>query len=395
MTRKSSRTGPKEKESQALQGLLSETAEARLEKEIKISRSQAGDKPVKAPVRQASGSSGKTPAGSISPDRAQSPDQGLRKPPSMKETKPQLIERMKKVFLHMDRLEAGLEQKELEREKAEKEKNRLLSELEQLRNEKSEMRKELDAVEESRAAYLDRQKSLEQMIQGLEKEKRELSLEIREKESVISAMSKEKQELESRFLEMEAGAGKLSAMEDSFRETLSEKDSLIQSLSQENQKLLDDNEKLKKQVADEQKKEEIREKQMSASDWRDKADALWDGSGYTAPQKAINYLSAGLELKPGRPELFNDRGLAYLDDYQLDNALEDFTTAIALKENFAEAYHNRALALIKAGKGYAAKKDFQMAARHGLWLGVNALNTPSGRPGVMARIWGLITRRKD
>jgi myosin heavy subunit len=395
MTRKSSKTGPKEKESQALQGLLSETAEARLEREIKISRSEADDSSIKAEAGKASGSSGKTPSGSTRPDRSQHSGQGLRKPPSMKETKPQLIERMKKIFLQMDRLEAGLEQKELEREKAEKDKNRLLSELEKLQNEKNEMRKELDAREEFSTAYLDKQKSLEQMIQGLEKEKKELSLEIRKKESMISALEKEKQELEARFLEMEARAGKLSAMEDNFKEALSEKDSRIETLSQEIQKLREDNEKLKKQVDDQQKKAETREKQIEASDWRAKADALWDGSGYTAPQKAINYLSAGLELKPAWPELFNDRGLAYLDDYQLDNALEDFTTAIALKDNFAEAYHNRGMALIKAGKGYAAKKDFQMAARHGLWLGVNALSVPSSRPGVLARIWSLITRKKD
>lgn len=396
MTRKTSKSGSKNQESDALQSLLSDKAEARLQREINISRSDAEDKSKKSQDKQSSGASSGTPSRSARPDKSQVHASGMRKMPSMSETKAQLIERMKKIFLEMDRLEAGLEQKDLEREKAEKDKNRLVSDLERLKNEKSDMDKELSRKNESHAAFLDKQRLLEKKVQDLEKENKDFSLEIQKKESIVSNLEEEKLELQSRVQEMDARFKELSNLGVDFNVKLSEKDNEIFSLNQEIQRLQEDNEKFKKEASARQKEKEVRQKQMGATDWRDKADSLWDGSGFTAPQKAINYLNAGLELKPDWPEAFNDRGLAYLDDYQFDNALNDFTTAIALKDDFAEAYHNRGMVLLKAGKKFAAKKDFQMAARHGLWLGMNALSTPPGRPGLFERIRDLLgMRRKD
>ena len=47
-------------------------------------------------------------------------------------------------------------------------------------------------------------------------------------------------------------------------------------------------------------------------------------------------------------------------------AIKDFTKAIALDPNFAEAYYNRGLAEENLGNDKAAKADFAKAAKLGL-----------------------------
>ena len=367
----------------ALQSLLSDQAEARVQREISISRNEAGESSDAVSGKSSSGTSDRTG----SQVRGMSSD-SLR-PPSMRETKAQLIGRMEKLLSEMHKLEAGLEQKDLEREKIEKDKKGLVSELEGVRNEKSALEKQLSKKDEIHAVSLDKQ-ALEKKVQDLEEENREISLEVQKYEQSLSDLENENQELQSRVHEMSNRIKEFAAAEEDFKARLSSKDKKIHLLNQEILMLQQENKKVQDQASAGKKEEPARQMQMGAEDWRQKSGALWDGQAYAAPQKAISYLNAALELRPDWPEALNDRGLAYLDDYQLDKSLEDFTTAIALKGDFAEAYHNRGVALLREGKRFAAKKDFQIAAGHGLWLGMNALSAPSKGPGLVDRIKKLL-----
>jgi len=368
----------------ALQSLLSDQAEARVQREISISRNEAGESSDAVSGKSSSGTS----------DRTGSQVRGISsdslRPPSMRETKAQLIGRMEKLLSEMHKLEARLEQKDLEREKIEKDKKALVFELEGVRNEKSALEKELSRKDEINAFSLDSQQALEKKVQDLEEENREISLEVQKYEQSLSDLENVNQELQSRVHEMSNRIKGFAAAEEDFKTRLSSKDKKVHLLNQEILMLQQENKKVQDQASAGKKEEPARQMQMGAEDWRQKAGALWDGQAYAAPQKAIGYLNAALELRPDWPEALNDRGLAYLDDYQLDKSLEDFTTAIALKGDFAEAYHNRGVALLRAGKRFAAKKDFQIAAGHGLWLGLNALSAPSKGPGLVDRIKKLL-----
>ncbi len=396
MSKQTSRPSGKNQGSDVLQTLLNDQAEARLQKEISISRHEAGPllKKSSDSPSETSGNEGQGPAGKVDVF-PQSRSSAIRNHPSMRETKAQLIDRMEKLLSELDRLEAGLEQKDLEKERIERDKNGLISELDKARNEKIVFEQELGRKEDAHAAILAKHQELEKDNHALKKKNQDLSIELQKNERSISDMESEKQKLLSGIHEMELKIKELASMEDDLKKLLSERDKQIDLLNHEAQRLNEENEKMKKEAFVRKKDEEVRKKEMVAVDWRMKADSLWDGTGYTAPQKALQYLNAALEIKPDWAEAINDRGLACLDDYQLDRSLDDFTAAIALKRDFAEAYHNRGTALLMAGKRFAAEKDFRIAASHGLWLGMNALSAPSRNPGFLKRIKKLLGKGEN
>jgi hypothetical protein len=388
MPKQTSRSSARNQGNEALQSLLNDQAEARLQKEINISRSEQEENPDQTVEGQSSGSSAekKSKAASQAGVPPARPVSGIKKPPSIRETKAQLIERMKKLIGEMDKLEAILEQKDLEKEKAEKDKERLISELEGYRNEKTSLDLKRDQNKEILEASLARQQEMEKNILLLERKNLDFLNEVQEKEQIITDLKHENQALKSNVQEMDVRIKELSSSEAESMVRLNEKDNENYLLSQELEKIQEDKKKMEKQVPGSENEVQVPQKQTKAIDWRTKASSLWDGTGYTAPQKALSYLNAALEIRPDWPEALNDRGLAYLDDYQLDKSIEDFTAAIALKGEFAEAFHNRGVALLKSGKKYAAKKDFQAAAGLGLWLGMNALSAPSKGPGIINSI---------
>jgi tetratricopeptide (TPR) repeat protein len=79
-------------------------------------------------------------------------------------------------------------------------------------------------------------------------------------------------------------------------------------------------------------------------------------------ETAIYLFTAGLQLNPDNPGLYNDRGLCYLkeasskvDAYlrsDVEEAITDFDKAIELNPDFAEAYYNRGLAYYAQGSYY-------------------------------------------
>ena len=134
-------------------------------------------------------------------------------------------------------------------------------------------------------------------------------------------------------------------------------------------------------------------------DWGRKALALWHGSRYKDPNKAVNYwnraisskqntavaysnrgvayhdlkqyqkavkdYNAAIKMEPGYAAAFNNRGNSYyeLNEYQL--ALNDFNQSLKLKPKYAKAYLNRGLVFYQMDKNVQACKDFQRSCDQG------------------------------
>ena len=71
-------------------------------------------------------------------------------------------------------------------------------------------------------------------------------------------------------------------------------------------------------------------------------------------EKAIEYYSKAIELKPKHATIYNNRGVARMDSGDLQSAIEDFDKAIELNSQFAEAYNNR-------GNARSSRRDYQGA----------------------------------
>jgi tetratricopeptide (TPR) repeat protein len=80
---------------------------------------------------------------------------------------------------------------------------------------------------------------------------------------------------------------------------------------------------------------------VTAVDWFNNAEALWDGKQYTDPQKAIEYLNNAIKLQPNYASALNSRGNAYADLGQYKRAIEDYDEAIRFKPDYANAFINR------------------------------------------------------
>jgi tetratricopeptide (TPR) repeat protein len=93
---------------------------------------------------------------------------------------------------------------------------------------------------------------------------------------------------------------------------------------------------------------------LTAVDWYNKADALWDGDKYTDPERAIEYLNHSISLASNYSNAHNNRGLAYQNLQQYQLALVDYSQAIRLAPKDSAAYINR-------GAVYASLKQHQNA----------------------------------
>ena len=74
---------------------------------------------------------------------------------------------------------------------------------------------------------------------------------------------------------------------------------------------------------------------------------------------AIEYYSKAIKINPKNPEHYVDRGVAKTDSEQYEEAIKDFTTAIAKDENYVEAYYERSYAKRLMGDKIGAKADRQ------------------------------------
>ena len=79
------------------------------------------------------------------------------------------------------------------------------------------------------------------------------------------------------------------------------------------------------------------------------------------PQKAVKEYSSAIELKPDYAEAYNRRGFAYNDLGEHLKAIADYDKAIALKPDYAEAYNNRGYEYSDLGEHLKAIAEFNKA----------------------------------
>lgn len=89
-------------------------------------------------------------------------------------------------------------------------------------------------------------------------------------------------------------------------------------------------------------------------DWSQKALALWKGSEYQDPNKAVNYWNRAISSNQKSAEAYNNRGIAYQQLKQYRKAVDDYSRAIMLNPRYATAYNNR-------GNSHYEMNEFQLA----------------------------------
>ncbi len=75
-------------------------------------------------------------------------------------------------------------------------------------------------------------------------------------------------------------------------------------------------------------------------------------------EQAITNYSRAIELNPNSAEAYNNRGIAYRNLDKLQQSVADYTKAVELNPNYAEAYNNRGIAYSKLGQLYLAICDY-------------------------------------
>lgn len=73
--------------------------------------------------------------------------------------------------------------------------------------------------------------------------------------------------------------------------------------------------------------------------------------------KAIKDFTTAIEIKPDFAEAYNNRGIAYFEKRDFDTAIQNYDNAIKIKPRLAEAYNNR-------GNAYGKKRDFDTAVQN-------------------------------
>ncbi|PEU75287.1 hypothetical protein CN394_27545 [Bacillus anthracis] len=78
-------------------------------------------------------------------------------------------------------------------------------------------------------------------------------------------------------------------------------------------------------------------------------------------EEAIRDYTKAIELKPDYAQAHNNRGLVFESKGNQEEAIRDYTKAIELKPDYALAYYNRGIVFNSKGNQEEAIKDFTMA----------------------------------
>jgi len=92
--------------------------------------------------------------------------------------------------------------------------------------------------------------------------------------------------------------------------------------------------------------------------------ALWQGEKYTDPNKAVGYWNRVIQSNPNSAEAYNNRGLAYYNLKQYQQAVKDYDKAISVNAKYAVAYNNRGNTYYGQGKYKLALADFNKSLRY-------------------------------
>ncbi len=103
--------------------------------------------------------------------------------------------------------------------------------------------------------------------------------------------------------------------------------------------------------------------QNPQKDWCQEALALWQGSKYKDPRKAIKYWNHAIRNEQHKAVAYGNRGLAYHDLKQYRMAIQDFNRAIELDPDYATAYNNRGNSHYELNEYQQALNDYNKSLK--------------------------------
>ena len=99
-------------------------------------------------------------------------------------------------------------------------------------------------------------------------------------------------------------------------------------------------------------------------DWSQMALALWQGSKYNDPNKAVDYWNRAISSEQNTAVAYSNRGLAYHDLKQYQKAVKDYSEAIKLDPDNAAAYNNRGNSYYELNEYQLALNDFNQSLKY-------------------------------
>ena len=95
------------------------------------------------------------------------------------------------------------------------------------------------------------------------------------------------------------------------------------------------------------------------ADWTQKAMALWQNGKYTDSNKALDYWNNAIRANSKSADAFNNRGLAYYNLKQYQQAIEDYSQSIRMNPENSITYNNRGNAYYELLRYELAEADFK------------------------------------
>lgn len=100
---------------------------------------------------------------------------------------------------------------------------------------------------------------------------------------------------------------------------------------------------------------------LTASQWLEKAIALWSNGQFSDPSQAIDSLCQAIALDGNNPRTYNSRAVAYLNLGKLNEAEEDLSTALRQNPSFADAHNNMGSLHYRRGEYEKAIASYSLA----------------------------------
>ena len=113
--------------------------------------------------------------------------------------------------------------------------------------------------------------------------------------------------------------------------------------------------------------------ELTPQEWHSRAVELWNGTVFDPADLAVQYLTKSIIRDSNNPNVYADRGLAYLDMGDPRRALVDLDRALLLNPTDPKALTNRGVAYYRLGRHEEARLNWTNACNLGSVDGCLAL----------------------